>query len=83
MEIFAESGKMICSTQNDVTFDRSQYRTISTFTFVPEAESLAVPEPVDLGLPSGGHRRPRQERQRGEEGPGSRVGPGDLGLCRR
>ena len=53
VEIISKIGKMIRSTQNDVTFARSQYRTIPSFAFVPEAEPLAVPEPVDLGLPSG------------------------------
>lgn len=52
VEIISESGKMIRSTQNDISFNRSQFRTIPTFAFVPEAESMAVPEPVDLGLPS-------------------------------
>ena len=53
VEIISKSGKMIRSTQNDVTFSRTQYRKIHTFAFAPEAEPLAVPEQVDLGLPSG------------------------------
>ena len=53
MEIISESGRMIRSTHNDITFSRSQYRTIPTFAFIPEAGQVAIPEAIDLGLPSG------------------------------
>ncbi len=53
VEIVSKSGRMIRSTDDDVSFERSQYRTIPMFAFVPEAIPVAIPEPVDLGLPSG------------------------------
>ena len=50
LEILSKSGRMIRSTNDDISFKRSQYRTIPAFVFVPEIIPFPVPEIVDLGL---------------------------------
>ena len=50
VQIVASAGRTVRRIHSDVTFERSQYRSIPQFDFDQVAMPLNYPEPVDLGL---------------------------------
>ena len=49
--ISSATGEMSRSTDADITFERSQYRSVPAFAFVPEAKPIPpTPDAIDLGL---------------------------------